>query len=56
MRNPFCCFNSSPEVIRLTEMMYVSYPLSLRQGDEREDASRRGHAWAHAVTSRRSIA
>jgi putative transposase len=26
MRNPFRCFNSSPEVIRLTVMMYVRYP------------------------------
>ena len=31
MRNPFRHFNSSPEVIRLTVMMYVRYPLSLRQ-------------------------
>jgi putative transposase len=31
MRNPFRCFSSSPEVIRLTVMMYVRYPLSLRQ-------------------------
>jgi hypothetical protein len=33
MRNPFRYFNSSPEVIRLTVMMYVRYPLSLRQVD-----------------------
>ena len=26
MRNPFRCFNSSPEVIRLTVMMYIRYP------------------------------
>ncbi len=31
MPNPFRYFNSSPEVIRLTVMMYVRYPLSLRQ-------------------------
>ena len=31
MRNPFRYFNSSPEVIRLTVMMYIRYPLSLRQ-------------------------
>jgi putative transposase len=31
MRNPFRCFNSSPEVIRLAVIMYVRYPLSLRQ-------------------------
>ncbi len=30
MRNPFRYFNSSPEVIRLTVMMYLRYPLSLR--------------------------
>jgi hypothetical protein len=28
MRNPFRRFNSSPEVICLTVMMYVRYPLS----------------------------
>ncbi len=31
MRNPFRYFNSSPEVIRLVVMMYIRYPLSLRQ-------------------------
>jgi putative transposase len=31
MQNPFRCFNRSPEVIRLTVMMYIRYPLSLRQ-------------------------
>ena len=34
MRNPFRNFNSSPEVIRLTLMMYVRYPLSLRQVED----------------------
>jgi putative transposase len=34
MRNPFRCFNSSPEVIRLTVMRYVRYPLSLRQVED----------------------
>jgi len=34
MRNPFCYFNSSPEVIRLTVMMYIRYPLSLRQVED----------------------
>ena len=34
MRNPFRCFNSSPEVIRLAVMMYVRYPLSLRQVED----------------------
>ena len=28
--SPFRYFNSSPEVIRLVVMMYVKYPLSLR--------------------------
>jgi len=26
MRNPFRYFNSSPEVIRLTVMLYIRYP------------------------------
>ena len=34
MRNPFRYFNSSPEVIRLVVMMYVRYPLSLRQVED----------------------
>ncbi len=29
MQNPFRYFNSSPEVIRLTVMMYIRYPLSV---------------------------
>ena len=29
--NPFRYFNSSPEVIRLAVMLYIRYPLSLRQ-------------------------
>ena len=28
--DPFRCFDSSPEVIRLVVMIYVRYPLSLR--------------------------
>jgi putative transposase len=31
MRNPFKYFKTSPEIIRLTVMMYVRFPLSLRQ-------------------------
>ena len=31
MRNPFRYFNSSPELIRSAVMLYVRYPLSLRQ-------------------------
>ena len=34
MANPFRCFNSSPEVIRLVVMMYVKYPLSLRNVED----------------------
>ena len=34
MRNPFRYFNSSPEVIRLVVMMYVRYPLSLRNVED----------------------
>jgi putative transposase len=34
MRNPFRYFNSSREVIRLTVMMYLRYPLSLRQVED----------------------
>jgi putative transposase len=30
MSNPFRYFNNSPEIIRLVVMMYVRYPLSLR--------------------------
>ena len=34
MENPFRYCNSSPEFIRLTVMMYVWYPLSLRQVED----------------------
>jgi len=34
MRNPFRYFNSSPEIIRLAVMMYVKYPLSLRNCED----------------------
>ena len=30
MKSPFRYFNSSPEIIRLVVMMYVKYPLALR--------------------------
>ena len=33
-RDPFKYFHSSPEVIRLAVMMYVRYPLSLRQVED----------------------
>jgi putative transposase len=34
MRDPFRYFNSSPKVIRLVGMMYVKYPLSLRNVED----------------------
>ncbi len=34
MQYPFRYFNSSPEVIRLAVMMYIRYPLSLRQVED----------------------
>ena len=34
MRNPFRYFNSSPEIICLAVMMYIRYPLSLRQVED----------------------
>ena len=32
--NPFRYFKTSPEIIRLTVMMYVRYPLSLREVED----------------------
>ena len=34
MKNPFRYFKTSPEVIRLAVMMYVRFPLSLRQVED----------------------
>ena len=34
MKNPFRYFNNSPEVIRLTVMMYIRNPLSLREVED----------------------
>lgn len=34
MKNLFRCFNSSPKIIRLAVMMYIRYPLSLRQVED----------------------
>jgi len=34
MRQHFRCFNSSPQVIRLTVLLYVRYPLSSRQVED----------------------
>ncbi len=33
-RTPFYRFNSSPEIIRLVVMMYVKFPLSLRNVED----------------------
>ena len=33
MKKPFRYINSLPEVVRLTGMMYVRFPLSLRQAE-----------------------
>jgi len=32
-QNPFCFFKTLPEIIRLAVMMYVRFPLSLRNVD-----------------------
>ena len=34
LANPFRCFNSSPEMIRLVVMMYVRFPLCLRNVED----------------------
>ena len=34
MKNPFSYFKTSPEVIRLAVMMYIRFPLSLRQVED----------------------
>jgi len=34
MRNPFRYYKTSPEIIRLAVMMYVRFPLSLRQVED----------------------
>jgi putative transposase len=34
MQNPFRCFNCSPEVIRLAEVMYIRFLPSLRQVED----------------------
>jgi len=34
MKNPFRYFNSSPEIIRLAVLMYIRFPLSLRQVED----------------------
>jgi putative transposase len=34
MKNQFRYFNNSPEIIRLAVMLYIRYPLSLRQVED----------------------
>ena len=34
MRNPFCYYKTSPDVIRLAVMMYIRFPLSSRQVED----------------------
>ena len=34
MKNPFRCFKNSPEIIRDAVMLYVRYPLSLRNVED----------------------
>ena len=34
MRNPYRYYKTSPDVIRLAVMMYVRFPLSLRQVED----------------------
>ena len=34
MKNPFRYFNSSPEIIRLTVVLYIRYPLQLRRVED----------------------
>jgi putative transposase len=35
MKNPVRYFNSAPEVVRLTVMLCIRYPLSLRRAEDR---------------------
>jgi putative transposase len=32
--SPFCYFNSSPDVVRLVALMYVRFPLALRNVED----------------------
>ena len=54
MKNPFRYFNSSPEVIRLTVMMYIRYPLSLRQVEDMLTEPH-GDLWLYLAVRARSI-
>ena len=33
-RSPFCYFKTSPEIIRLVVMLYIRFPLSLRNVED----------------------
>jgi hypothetical protein len=46
--NPFRGFGSSPEVISLVVMMYVRYPLSLRNVEDHGPSARLGAGSAFA--------
>lgn len=48
--NPFRYFKTSPEVIRLAVMLYVKYPLSLRNVEDL--LAERGMDIAHEMTRR----
>jgi putative transposase len=54
MKSPFRYFDSSPEVIRLVVMMYVKYPLSLRNVEDL--LAERGIDICHLWTPRRAQA
>src|SRR5450755_4423601 len=54
MNNPFRYFNSSPEIIRLAVMMYVKYPLSLRNVEDL--LSERGIDISHETGRRLGLA
>jgi putative transposase len=43
MSNPFRYFNSSSELIRLVVLMYVKYPLSLRNVEDLLGGARNRH-------------
>ena len=53
----FCYFKTSPQIIQLTEMLYVRFPISLRNVEEllharREDVSYYSiRYWRHSLGS-----
>ncbi|OUV71765.1 MAG: hypothetical protein CBC83_07445 [Flavobacteriales bacterium TMED123] len=51
MRNKFRYFNSSPEEIRLTVMIYVRYALSLRQVEDLFHKRGNGFVWLKPICS-----